>query len=215
MSSEQVAAVLRISAMQGQSVEFIVARPVQSIASNDSTNDTIRNDFYQENCGLNTNLINFNNLNSNIQCFFIPTNEIMDKNVNLKKRLALEMEKRKQFIQLPSTHLISEQLKEEEEEDNDSFYFIELTKTNKEINLKQFSRNDFIIDKLKNEYSLNISIELNNSFIILNEQTNKYEQFDQIIEIDSITCEHLLNWNETQLNDLLKKDILKLKLKKN
>ena len=100
MSSEQVAAVLRQSGMQNQSVAFIVARPVISIASSEVAEANTKhedNNAHIDDCsGLNINLINLNNLNMNSQCFFIQTSEIMDKNINLKQRLAFEMEKRKQ-----------------------------------------------------------------------------------------------------------------------
>lgn len=206
MSSEQVAAVLRQSAIQGQTVKFIVARPVQNISpdiemsekKNENENQLCE---FQDHSGLNTNLINLNNLNINMQCFFIPTNEIMDKNINLKQRLALEMEKRKNLIESNLKNQEKDKINMNCEDiynnnenkliktNSDSkiqsisnsllFCFISLTKNKQTIisNQNTILNNDqFIIDSIKNIYSFQISIEYIMSdcfFIILNEQDEK------------------------------------------
>jgi len=228
---------LRQSALHDKSVQFIVARPVQHISvdlidkskSNDKSN--------LDDCtGLNRNLIDLNNLNSNQECFFIPTNEIMDKNVDLKQRLRFEMDKRKSFKTQNTTnenvqdnkleikHDLGEAKEEEEEILDSSCYLIELIKkTEKTTSDSNANINEMIIQNLKINYSIQISIETIESINylividdILISSNEFYEQFDQIIQIEKYKCDNtLFTLDRVILDQLFQTDKLKLKLKKN
>lgn len=97
MSSEQVASVLRQSSMYGQVIKFIVARPVHNnVTDIDLIN--LQDDNDSENF---KTLLNSMNGSSNQNTFLFKTNEIMDKNLNLTKKLESEGEKRERAQQPP------------------------------------------------------------------------------------------------------------------
>jgi hypothetical protein len=231
---------LRQSALHDKSVKFIVARPVQHI-SNDLIDKSKSNDKSNlDDCtGLNRNLIDLNNLNSNQECFFILTNEIMDKNVDLKQRLKFEMDKRKSFKTQNTTNenvrdikleikddLVEAKEEEEEEILESSCYLIELIKQTEKTALKLDSNaniNEMIIQNLKINYSIQISIETIESINylividdILMNSNEFYEQFDQIIQIEKYKCDNtLFTLDRVILDQLFQAGKLKLKLKKN
>lgn len=87
MSSEQVAAVLRQSSMQGQVVKFIVARPIHNpVGDIELVNSVDKIEFDSNNKPIITNL------KSNSQSFVIKTSEVMDKKINLQQRIEAEIE---------------------------------------------------------------------------------------------------------------------------
>ena len=93
MSSEQVAAVLRQSSMQGQCVKFIVARPVHNKVNDVELVD--QEGDASKSTPKSTAKPKIENLNANSQAFLIRTSEILDKNINLQQRVLLEMEQQK------------------------------------------------------------------------------------------------------------------------
>ena len=90
MSSEQVASVLRQSTMHGKRITFIVARPVHNnITDIELVRDT---DSYELKAKIND--LNSDADYPNSESFILKTNDIMDKNVNLIKKLDIEKQKR-------------------------------------------------------------------------------------------------------------------------
>ena len=85
MSSEQVAAVLRQSSMQGQCVKFIVARPVHNKVNDVELVD--QEGDASKSTPKSTAKPKIENLNANSQAFLIRTSEILDKNINLQQRV--------------------------------------------------------------------------------------------------------------------------------
>ncbi len=283
MSSEQVAAVLRQSALQNQSVTFIVARPVLSIASSEvpeANNKNGDNNHIDECSGLDINLINLHNLNMNLQCFFIQTSEIMDKNINLKQRLAFEMEKRlkKTDSLIEPTQLLSNAilpcfsdetestnkhnetvspavqkeldkpveplipqplplLNEQQQQQplspdisNESFYFINLTKSNRatieiidDLVCSSSNKEEYIISKLKTEYSFQAFIEIVDEtvrcLVSLQEENlnlhKSYEEFDEIAEIGMHSLDSLVALNIENVEQIFQQSSLQLKMRKN
>jgi hypothetical protein len=101
MSSEQVASVLRQTSMHGQTIKFIIARPVHVpiididlVSSNNSPDQLNQNcDVEQQEKIKNTIACLNQTSHPNSQCIIIKTSEIMDKNVDLQQKLNLEMNK--------------------------------------------------------------------------------------------------------------------------
>lgn len=233
MNSEQVAAVLRQSAFQGQFVKFLVARPIQNSISDFEFSNS------NEIININQEITNNEILNVNIQLekdkhYLIKTIDIIDKKINFLDPISVinnndKSKSESKHLDKINNETDSVQIQKDIVEKNDiDETFDQLDKDAKEMlqdndyMIQFFRKCDFDDEKTLLEY---INKELNDYGLLINIKGEKYyinkffesmkkifllpEMYDQLLKINNIEIENI------KKSDILEEKIICFNFSKN